>query len=361
MKSPQMIKEIFVLRSLGCIGIVLLHSIYIALSAHSPEELGTVVYTLLDSLQVFLYYGTPMFVFISEFVISYSYRSRRLPGNFLQKRLKFIMIPYITMGLLYSIPFFQLGVEFWGTKALMNIFVGDYHGYFVLIIFQFYLVHYFFNSYLKRWSPRVVISAALAVNVLYLAVFNYTAPPDFLPHGDYIWDRFFWVPMFGWVFYFVIGFYSGYYYESFIDSLTKYRFVIFAGPLVSTAFLMFMYHSGILTEHSSKRIDILLHTTAISLFLFYIMSFLPRPPRVLVFISRYSFGIFLFHYAFIFIMDYVYQQFFPYDLLLMYIPVLFIFSLFSSIFVIFLLNKTPYGFLFVGKIGIPYDTGKKAA
>jgi len=353
MKSPGMIKEIFVLRSIGCLSIVFLHSIHIALSTVPIREMGELAAIIFDSVQMILYYGTPMFIFISEFLISYSYRNRVLPEHFLRKRIRYILIPYFVMAVFYSIPFIMNGVEAWSIKLLMNVFVGDYHGYFILIIFQFYLFHFYFHRYLKARSPRAVLSVTFLINAGYLMLFNFTSPPEMIPFSTYIWERFYWIPLFGWIFYFSLGYYSGLYYESFIRTLVKYRYIIIIGPLLTSILMLYLYHSGVLQVHSSKRTDILLHTTMFSMFLFYVTTKIKTPPQVLVFISQYSFGIYLLHYFYIFLADFLFGRY-PLDIGVMYIISLFSFSMISSIITIFIVNKWKYGYLIIGKIGTPY-------
>lgn len=353
MKSQGMIKEIFVLRSIGCLSIVFLHSIYIALSTVPIREMGELAAITFDSVQMLLYYGTPMFIFISEFLISYSYRNRDIPKHFLKKRARFILIPYFAMAVFYSLPFMLEGWSAWGIKLFLNVFIGDYHGYFILIIFQFYLFHLYFQHHLRKLSPKIALPIALIINVAYLMFFNFTEPPLALPFSEYIWERFYWIPLFGWIFYFALGYYAGLYYESFIDKLKKWRYLIIIGPLLSSILLIFLYHSGFLTVHSSKRTDILIHTTMLSMFLFYVTTRFKNISPFLAFISQYSFGIYLLHYFYLFLADYLFRLH-PLDIGFSYILLLFMFSVSSSIASIYLLNKWKYGYLIIGKIGVKF-------
>lgn len=355
-----MIKEIFVLRSIGCLSIVLLHSIYIGIDTMTIREMGELAAIFFDSIQMILYYGTPMFIFISEFLIAYSYRNRTIPAHFLKKRLRFILVPYVVMGILYALPFFSEGMLQGFTKIGLNIFIGDYHGYFILIIFQFYLFHLFFHKFLKRSNPAVVLSVTFIINALYLIFFNFTAPPENLLFGNYIWERLYWIPMFGWVFYFTVGFYAGTYYETFSKYIYKYRYLIIAGPVFTSIIMLVLYHSGFLAVHSSKRTDILVHTIMCSFFLFYITSRLKELPPFLEMISRYSFGIYLLHYMYIFLLDSIFQLQ-PVSIGFLYIIVLFFFSLFASIGTIIVVNKWKYGYLLIGQVGIPFQPIKKPA
>jgi membrane-bound acyltransferase YfiQ involved in biofilm formation len=349
----QMVKEIFVLRSVGCLCIVFLHSIYIALTTLPEREIGALSASLFDSLQLLLYFGTPMFIFISQFLISYSYRERPLPNHFLTKRFRYILIPFSCMAFFYSLPTLLEGSTNWLTKFAMNVLLGDYHGYFILIIFQFYLFHKYFNHYLRKMPAKVVFLLAFLINGSYLWTFNFTSPPDSLPYSGYIWERLYWMPLFGWLFYFVLGYYAGLYYEKLIVFLERWRYVLLIGPLVSSGIVLFLYHTDIIGVHSSKRIDILFHTTFICFCLFYLTSLFKKLPQFLVLISRYSFGIYLLHYFYIFVADYLFRLY-PLQLGVMYIFLLFGFSLVGSIVTIYWLNKWRYGYLIIGKVGVPY-------
>jgi membrane-bound acyltransferase YfiQ involved in biofilm formation len=357
---PHMIKEIFVLRSIGCLSIVLLHSIYIGIQTETIREMGELSAIFFDSIQMILYYGTPMFIFISEFLIAYSYRNRELPNYFLKKRLRFILVPFFVMGIFYALPFFSGGMQEGFNKILMNIFIGDYHGYFILIIFQFYLFHFLFHSKLKKWPPKIVLFVSFLINAAYLMFFNFTVPPEAWTIGPYIWDRFYWLPMFGWVFYFTVGYYAGTYFESFSGFIYKYRYFFIIGPILTSILMLTLYHSGILAVHSSKRTDILIHTIMCIFFLFYMTSRMKELPFFLEYISRFSFGIYLLHYFYIFLFDFFYQLQ-PFTIGFLYIIVLFVFSLSASIATIIIVNKWKYGFLLIGQIGAPYSPSKKPA
>ncbi|PRO66945.1 acyltransferase family protein [Alkalicoccus urumqiensis] len=349
-----MIKEIFMLRSIGCLSIVLLHSIHIGIESMTIREMGELSALFFDSIQMILYYGTPMFIFISEFLIAYSYKNRELPSHFLKKRLRYILIPFYIMGVFYAIPFFADGIGAGFAKIGLNLFIGDYHGYFILIIFQFYLFHLWFHRRLRKWKPWIVLTVTFIINAGYLMVFNFTPPPESLPFGEYIWERFYWLPMFGWIFYFTVGFYAGTYYENFRAFIQKYHHWFIAGPVFTSAALLILFHTGLIEVHSSKRTDILIHTLVCSFFLFYITSRLKELPPFLEFISRYSFGIYLLHYFYIFLLDFFFRLQ-PVPIGFTYILILFFFSLGASILTIQWVNKWKYGYMIIGQIGKPYQ------
>lgn len=348
-----MIKEMFFIRAIACLSIVLLHSISIGINTSSKEEIGIFSYFLLDSLNIILYFGTPMFIFLSIFLLAYSYRQRSLPENFLSKRFLYIFLPFTAMALFYAIPHATTlweGIQ----KFFLNTLIGDYHGYFVLIIFQFYILYLFFRHLLQKSSPILLITVSFIINAAYLSLFNFTPAPS-IPFGEYIWERFYWVPFLGWIFYFTLGYYCGYYYETFVAYLKKYHSIVLAAPIFSVLLLLFFYHSEFITIHSSKRIDMLFHTTAVFFFLFYVTSQLKHVPSLIINVSKYSFGIYLIHMFYIAVVEF-FSGFFPPMNGFVQVFFLFIFSTSCSMITTYYINKWRYGKYILGKVGLEYDT-----
>ncbi len=347
MNRDNTIEELFALRSIACLSVVLLHAIGAGLQSIPNSNMSKINYFFFDSLNMLLYFSTPVFIFISIFLLAYSYRNKPLPENFLHKRASFIFLPFLFMAFFYSIPYATSIFE-WAKKFFLNATIGDYHGYFILIIFQFYLLYIFLHAFLKKANPKLVVTVAFAINVAYLSVFHFVQPPNF-PHSEYIWERFYWVPFLGWIFYFALGYYCGFYYEAFVSFLKKHKTLIFIAPFITSTVVLYLYHSNLLIVHSSKRIDILLHATAVALFIFYAMSHVKTVPSIFIKISNYSFGIYLLHMFFISVVDVVYQA-----LSLTYGPVyivfLFVFSTVASMVTIYFMKNWKYAVYLVGKV-----------
>ncbi|MDQ6600110.1 hypothetical protein E2K98_10275 [Bacillus salipaludis] len=351
----KLINEIFLMRSISCLSILLLHS----LARAYADENNTV-----NLVRVLLTFGTPAFIFISEFILSRSY-PQELPSNFWSKRLKFIMVPYVLFGTFYAfLKAFEQSIS--SGSDLMGSFInflwrhlllGDYHGYFILVIFQFYLLHYFFDKFLKKWNPASVMGSALLINLIYLGFFNFVKPyPSEI--GAYIWDKFYWIPFFGWLFYFTLAYYCGRNFSSFINFLNKYSKWVIVSPLLCGGMCLFLYDSHLISSISSKRVDMVFFTTSMILLIYYIATKLPKVPKIFVWISQYSFGIYLIHPVFLALM-YVFFNRLSLDMNPLFQTIFyFIGSLLLSIVVTFVLNKIPYGYYFVGKIGIGLNSKK---
>jgi membrane-bound acyltransferase YfiQ involved in biofilm formation len=337
------------MRSISCLSILLLHS----LARAYADDNHTV-----NLLRVLLTFGTPTFIFISEFILARSY-PQDLPANFWSKRLKFIMVPYILFGTFYALlKGFEQSVSTgeglaatFGSFLWKHLLLGDYHGYFILVIFQFYLLHFLFHNYLKKWRPAVVMGCALLINLAYLGFFNFVKPSH-TEIAIYVWDKFYWVPFLGWLFYFTLAYYCGRNFSLFIDWLNKYSRWVIISPIVTGIICLYLYDKEILPIISSKRVDMLFFTTSMILFIYYIATKISTVPKAVVWVSQYSFGIYLIHPVYLAVMYSIFNvlslDFHPIVLTVVY----FMGSLLLSILTTYILNKIPYGYYFAGRISI---------
>ncbi|GAE34274.1 acyltransferase family protein [Halalkalibacter akibai] len=339
------VNEIIFLRSIACLSIVLLHSIGIGMTTIYTNDMAKF---LLDCLHVILYFGTPMFIFISEFILSYSYKNRQLPSHFLRKRVMYIFLPFCSMAIFYSLPYAS-SFHDWLSKFFLNVFIGDFHGYFILIIFQFYILHFFFHRLLQKIKPTYPLIISFVINTTYLVIFNFISAPETIPFHNYVWDRYYWVPFIGWIFYFTLGFYCGLYYKTFIKLLNRYKWIVLTAPILSTTVLLFHYHFDIISTHSSKRVDMLFHTTAMCFLFFYMSQKLKSIPPPLKVINSYSFSIYLLHMFYLSAIDFLVDHL-NLKLGAIYIIVLFVASTVSSIVTANLILKWKYGAFIVGKV-----------
>ncbi|WP_162595833.1 acyltransferase family protein [Bacillus sp. CGMCC 1.16541] len=288
----KQISEIFWLRSVACLSVVLIHALSLVIVNYYAQ--GDTAQKVLQSLQLTLMYGTPMFVFISEFLLSYSYR-QTIPKGFFKKRFQFIFLPYLIVGVLYAVYFqHQNGLESVLSQIKMNVIDARYHGYFVIIIFQFYVLHALYQK-IERWIPmKVAIIGALMINVAYLGVVNFMDPAPF-NISPVTWNIQSRLPFVGWIFYFIVGFYAGRHYNEFKAFVIKYAKLNMLLLLGSASVIVWLYWSETLVGIHSKRVDVMFLTTFMILFLFYVATKMQRVPKLFITISQYSFGIYLLH------------------------------------------------------------------
>lgn len=341
------LNEIFMLRAVACLSIVLLHSLAIAQSGIS--NLSDYLDAVVNSVRVLLTFGTPTFVFISMLLISYSYPNG-LPTTFLGRRAKLILLPYLSMAVFYALfsgLVSELPIKEILVNASLNI-LGGYHGYFVLIIFQFYLLCYFFNNYLSKKNPLTIILISLVINLIYLAIFNFSSSPIDNSLVNYFWARGHWIPFVGWVFYFTVAYYCGKNYSEFLFLLNKNKNLILASTVSIGALTVILANLEIIPL-SSKSIMMIFFTTSMIATLYYMATKVKDIPYLLMKISEYSFSIYLLHMFFLSIVSKALQVL-GIDLGIFNVVFLFAGSIIGSMLMTYIVNRFKFGKYLVGGI-----------
>ncbi|GAB7054522.1 MULTISPECIES: acyltransferase family protein [unclassified Paenibacillus] len=348
--NANVVSEIFWLRALSCLSIVLIHSINFGMNNYPDSA----VVPAAEMLKAFLLFATPTFVFISEFLNAKAYRDGT-PRGFLLKRAKILLFPYIILGMVY--PFLSnvqlTGVKTYIIESAKNIIFGDFIAYFILIILQFHILHVLFANMLSMASPRMILTVAFLINFVYLAAFNLTDPVSGVPFSGYIWNRGYFMLFPGWIFYFALGYYCGAHYDILKSNLHKYRVIVLLAPILT--FLLsvsILNYTGI--DLSSKRFDNILFSTSMIFLLMYITSKLKNVPRFIYLISNYSFSIYLLHLAFILVLR-------PLPIMgaIAYIIYLFVTAIAGSILLAAILNRFPFGKYIVGNVQTRGKSKKK--
>jgi membrane-bound acyltransferase YfiQ involved in biofilm formation len=355
MKS-NLINEVFWLRSIACLAVTFGHAQQLAFT-HFTEP--SIYHTLSYFFYMLVLFGVPVFVFISEFLLGNKY-SHGVPPGFLLKRTKILIAPYVFINIIFA--FFD--TKEWNMNTFLietfkNIFLGHSTIYFVLIIFQFYLLHIFLSKYLNKISFKIALPAALIINLFYLAIFNFTEPPN-NPYVQYVWNPGYWMPFTGWIFYFVLGFYCGRNYEKVMNNLKKYGKLMLIMPIITFTIMIFMNKYFFISQ-DSKRIDMLLFATSMIFVIMYLASFIKSTPKVVMLISNYSFSIFLLNEVFFLLFHNI--QPLPVFNVLSYSVFAFTLSIFCSIGTSYLINKMNFGKYLVGNImyfGVDDRTVKKS-
>jgi peptidoglycan/LPS O-acetylase OafA/YrhL len=148
MSKSKQINEIYITRALAILGVIMVHSTSFATV---ELEKTSSLYPLYNFLNRFFAFGTATFIFLSAFVLFYSYYNRRfdknLIKNFYLRRLKYIILPYFVFSALYfyivASPFVQYGSNVEIIRDfLVKLATGKAydHLYFVFISIQFYLL-----------------------------------------------------------------------------------------------------------------------------------------------------------------------------------------------------------------------------
>src|SRR5699024_4129899 len=344
MHKKEHLNEIEMLRVVACVSIILFHAIHLEVGKEYNGE-GLIEFVLL-TISGLLAFGTPVFVSISAIVLAYSYPDN-IPSHYYGKRLKFILIPFISMGIIYAISS-NAGTVSRIPAAIMFNMLGNYHGWFVLVIFQFYILHHLFTKYLSRIPPTLMLLSAFAVNMAYLGFFNFVHPPGDNIYFQHLWERWYWYPFSAWLFYYTLAYYIGKNYHEVILFIHKYLIWILIG-LPLTVVLIIMDNIYLELPYGSKRVDMILFTVLSIFILLFVCHKFKNIPVLFDVISRYSFGIYLLHWAGLFLAKKAFIWFgidFGYFNIILW----FFISIVSSILVIHLLNKFPFGKYIVGRV-----------
>jgi membrane-bound acyltransferase YfiQ involved in biofilm formation len=363
----KVVNEIFVLRSIACLAIVFLHSIQSSMINFNMESVASSNFNnILYVIQILMMFGTPMFVFISEFLISYSY-PYQTPKTFLVKRFKYILLPFISMGIFYAIVYTLINTENLTLinlllvslrNALKNVFLGNYHGYFVLIIFQFYLFHNFFKNYIvKKFSAKFVISVSVIINIIYLGFFNFISPnvffQDITKEVELIWYVILYrIPLFAWIAYFTIAYYCGANISRFRAFVKKKFVFVHLSTVVTSVLVLTLCVTGILQYIQSKRVDIIFYTISVTFLIFYYSTKFKKVPKLFMHISKYSFAIYLLHPFFQVVVERIINVDFTLLNFLFYLSFVFILGVIGPIIVSYSLNRMKIGPYLIGKVNL---------
>ncbi|MGE8080447.1 acyltransferase family protein [Peribacillus loiseleuriae] len=341
--SKPVVKEMYYIRVIACLSVVMIHAITMVTGNFELPEKTIAFYR---TIQMLLLFATPIFILISEFLLAYSYPNQ-VPKGFFKKRFMFILIPYLSMSVIYALVDKVIsGPSILGILKLIykHIFLASWHGYFILIIFQFYILHYIFVKFLQKTPASIVLSVTFIINAGYLYFFTFVPPLEGINHFWYDNSR---LPFLGWLFYFSLAYYCGRYIQGFRILLNKYKYWVGAFLFSSASYVLYLYFSGTLTWVSSKRFDMLFYTVAVFLSLFYTCQRIKHLPKPVLFLSKYSFAIYLLHPM----VQYFLNLFLPDTIHIgLYTVLVFSTGVAGSIFLAYVIHRLPLGHFFVGKI-----------
>ena len=335
--KKQFIPEIIVLRGLSAIAVVLMHSI---------NRYNNKYY--LPEIEKLLLFATPIFLFISSFLLFYTYqgKSNISISNFLKQRLQYIVLPYLIWSVIYSIIYHVKYQDSLPSlyKIIENIVTGQFHIYFILIVLQFYLL-FILVVHLKLCEKILNMHTLFILflfNFAYLYFFHYTKSP--ITSLEFLWDRMYYLLFTAWIFYFVLGGYFAIHLKNIKESIVKYNWWSILVMIFAGIFVLVLLDRPI----SSKRPEILVYTTLIIPFLFYISTFLIKGKvyTFLSFISRYSFGLYLTHPLF-YVISY---EFFTKSHPWIFFIIIFTIQFSGGLFISYVIGQFLWGNYIIGKL-----------
>ncbi|WP_088104353.1 acyltransferase [Halalkalibacter urbisdiaboli] len=319
MAIKQRVDEIYIVRAIAIIGVLMVHSTSITTVQLQPDSFSFMMY---NALNTFFRFGTPTFILLSSFVLFYSYYNRPLSpalfANFYKKRMLYIMIPYLVFSIFYIglrsswFEKFATFSEFW-SQFTSEILLGNAytHLYFVFISIQFYLIFPLLLLLFQRFSR-------LTKHLIWI---GFVLQWAFVLMNHYVWQY----PNTGsislsYMAYYFTGAFLGIYYESIRGWLTMSRsefltkkglvwLLLWLSWFAATGAHIWLWHMVRVhgASFDSKIFTLLwnLHTITTAVVLFFICYWIYKHVAAwfvnfLIHLGVVSFGIYLIHPVYLF-------------------------------------------------------------
>ncbi|WP_075807219.1 acyltransferase [Lysinibacillus sp. FJAT-14222] len=209
-----------------------------------------------------------------------------LPQKFLRRRFQFVYIPFVAASILYAVnAALHYDESFWNA-LYRHIVLGDFSGWFVMTIFQLYILFFIIKKcqLSSVWLTPILLTLA----ILYMILVKLNV--DFFIENDNLVRLLF----IGWLPYFTIAYLIGTHYKWVALNIVKYKFATLVFVILSTCILAINYNLGA-TEIISRRLDMILLIISITLCILACGQITPKL-KIINLVSQYSFGIFLIHW-----------------------------------------------------------------
>lgn len=308
------LSEIDFARFIALLGVLAVHSSSTGVGM-TPHD--SFLFTIYNTLNIWGKLGTPTFIFLSSFVLFYTYYDRplnkELLGRFYKKRLLYIFIPYVVFSLIYYLlkmsevdTYKVYGFETWAERIehFWSLFItGSVHShlYFVFISVQFYILFPLFLYVFKKSKSVRLLAIPLGIIIQWGWVFV---------NREYLQVSMPGSVALSYMMFYMTGAFLGIYYTEFVEWLKNWRksgyvaIIIFSGYGFIVSFYIFIIY---LTRTGAKSFHPLIHEFAWSTNAFFASTAIfifahladrtikGRARKFVVEISAVSFGIYLIH------------------------------------------------------------------
>ncbi|MGO4108740.1 acyltransferase [Paenibacillus sp. YAF4_2] len=171
--------EIQLVRALLIIAVIMIHSTSFATLNMKESD----YYFIYHFLNISMSFATPAFVFLSSFVLFYSYYPRPLNGalisRFYRKRITYVIIPYVLFSIIYFVLYYNAYTPNMPTDETIRSFLiklatgkAYTHLYYVFIMAQLYVLFPLLLFVFRRF-PRLIKWAVPLGLVIQLAFFTW--------------------------------------------------------------------------------------------------------------------------------------------------------------------------------------------
>ncbi|RCW45420.1 acyltransferase [Paenibacillus prosopidis] len=378
--KKERIEEVTLLRAFAFLAVTLQHCI--AEYIYRPDILQSDS-IMLAMLFHFTRFGTPTFVFLSGLILFYNYSGKLHYRSFIRKRFGDIFVPFLCWTIIYWIAVEGvIGGKLMQPSAWLNIFLqlikptNGYHLWFILMIFQFYLLFPLFSRAVAAFRDRLhpdtegklirrVAWASLTLSLMYGALMwlSYYKMPGWAASAGGFWaglitfrSNYFIM----YTFYFLIGSVCAFglsRFRTFVADAMGWTMIVFIGAYIWLGYDVLRFSAERMNLQVSNYLKPSTFVIIVSqlLLLYGFALLLQRRKgaiyRILRFIGRYSFGGFLAHAFVLMLVSGVTR---PMHLTGSHLPaalITFILVAAGAIGLSSLLEKLPFGRWLVGPTG----------
>ena len=307
-KKPRL-AAIEYIRGISMLGVIGIHTGAFYISNNPAANIH-----LLAIFEIISRFSVPIFFFISAFGIFYNMTSTFSYGEFLRRRFRAILIPYIAWSVLYM---WKNDVLFAGDlSAILQKFLfgtAEMQLYFLVILIWFYLLMPLWIFLVRRITPKGLL-LLLAVQIIFnmlscgssMYLYTYNLPQDSLA-AILLTNRLnYWVMHY--MFIFVLGGYLAAHSDEFRRFMTDKPHIATAGFFVTMAMLLGYYYKciymdgltalgAIYTAHQLCPAGVL-YTVGASVFFFTLFTVCQFPPTIenlLHLLGKHSYFAYLAH------------------------------------------------------------------
>lgn len=374
----EIIAELYVLRGLALWGVIFQHALGVYIRR---ENIPFPDAAMLGMLFNFTKFAVPAFVFATGAALFYNYYDRLDYPKFIRKRFVDILIPYFLWTLIYNVYYYGIpSVDLlWLKETGKNIVLGTefYHLWFVVLIFQFYLVYPLLPALFKRLGGHISKAPGIALavgvgGVLYTTLMWFSA--YYMPAVNFHFEnkalQLFFVEyrdrnFIFYLAYFLLGGLAGLAvarWREFVVRSTSWNSFLFIGLFIWIGFELMKGSGGVINlNYSTSLKPSMFFYTVSELLLFYGLSLLivkngPLIFRLLDLTGKLSYGIYLAHPLMLVYCVKVLNRIMPPGYFLAQSALALILCALASLGLAVLISRIPYGKLLIG----PYNKKRPA-
>lgn len=283
-------KELNYIRAILCLLIITTHLLTEYTIQLQPDEPQL---TALYYIRNIIIFATPGFIILSVMLTTLNYRLE-LPKGYLWERIKYILIPYVIIGIFFSWSASMENGSSLKDELLSNVVRGEWHGYFILVIIQFIIL----NIIVYKINPavlksKIMLLISFVISAVYLIAYYHMESVHSFVENVYPFSSN--TVIFGWLFFYFLGAYSGANYFKIQTFMKSQSAIIILLLLISYGLFILFNNHDYWTVTSFHYSLILYHTTAFFLILYIAGQVTDVLESLILLISKYSLFIFLFH------------------------------------------------------------------